>query len=107
MLTLLADLTPTGAVFLGVGTYAAPLVPFYLFVDGDTRATDFDPRPAVRRAVESGRFDALLIAVGPALHDTRRACRTVAERARRAPRDAAITVAALLMLLTSPEGANR
>ncbi len=107
MLTLLADLTPTGAVFLGVGTYAAPLVPFYLFVDGDTRATDFDPRPAVRRAVESGRFDALLIAVGPALHDARNAGRAAVERARHAPRDAAITVAALLMLLTITPGGTR
>lgn len=59
---------------------------FLLTVDADP--ADFDPRPAIRRAIESGRYDPALIAV---------------VNARHAARDAAITAAALLMLLTSTE----
>ena len=62
---------------------------------------DLDPRPALRRAIESGRVDPVLCAVANAKHDARAA----AARARQAPRDAAITTAALLALLipTAPE----
>ncbi len=59
---------------------------FHLTVDADP--ADFDPRPAIHRAIESGRLDPALIAV---------------VNARHAARDAAITAAALLMLLTSKE----
>ncbi|MDT0387877.1 hypothetical protein [Streptomyces dubilierae] len=70
----------------------------------DAEPADFDPRPAVRRAIESGRLDPALIAVVNARH----AARNTAGRVRRAPRDAAITAAALLMLLApaSPESAR-
>jgi hypothetical protein len=62
---------------------------------------DLDPRPMVRRAIESGRVDPVRCAVANAKHDARAA----AARARHVPRDAAITVAALLALLipTAPE----
>jgi hypothetical protein len=59
---------------------------------------DLDPRPALQRAIESGRVDPLLVAVANAKYDTRAA----ADRAKHIPRDAAITTAALLMLLSAP-----
>ena len=70
----------------------------------DAEPADFDPRPAVRRAIESGRLDPALIAVVNARH----AARDTAGRVRRTPRDAALTAAALLMLLApaSPESAR-
>lgn len=46
---------------LGVGVHAALSVPYFLAVDADL--VDFDPRPAVRRVLDSGRFDWLLITV--------------------------------------------
>jgi hypothetical protein len=100
MLTLFADVTAASAVSLGVSAAGLVAIPALLFADA-TRA-DFDPRPALRRAVESGRYDALLITAGPALHDA-------VTRARRAPLHAAITAAALLTLLipASPKGATR
>jgi hypothetical protein len=99
VLTLLSDLTPTGAVLLSAGGYAALSVPVLLLSGAEV--TDFDPRPAVRRAIESGRVDPVLCAVANAKHDARAA----AARARHIPRDAAITTAALLALLipTAPE----
>jgi hypothetical protein len=72
---------------LGVGGYAALSVPFFLLVDADR--ADFDPRPALARAVESGRLDPLLVAVVNARHD-----------ARDALREAVLTAAALLMLIS-------
>lgn len=77
---------------LGVGGWAACAALLYLVVDADLQ--DFDPRPAVARVLESGRVDPLLIAVASA-----RYC------ARTAVRDAAVSVAALLMLLvpSAPE----
>lgn len=70
----------------GYGSFSV----FYLLLVDATLA-DFDPRPAVRRIVESGRLDPLLIAVGPlwaAAHETAR------------------DVAALIVLLTTrPKGA--
>jgi hypothetical protein len=91
--------TPTPAEWvaflsLGLSISSAVSIPFWLFVDADL--ADFDPRLAVRRAVESGRYDRLLCAAANAKHDTRAAV----DRARRAPRDAAISAAALLLLLS-------
>jgi hypothetical protein len=94
------DLTEWAAFLsLGVGVHGAFSAPYFLFVNA-TRA-DFDPRPAVRRAIESGRVDPLLVAVANAKYDAHR----VADRAKHIPRDAAITTAALLALLipTAPE----
>ena len=98
---LLADLTPASAVCLGVSAAGVVSIPALLFADAV--AADFDPRPALSRAVEFGRFDPLLVAVGPMKADARRA----AARARRIPRDAAISAAALLALLTTPKGNHR
>lgn len=75
------------------GGYAALSAVYFLLVDADP--CDFDPRPAVRRAVESGRFDPVLVAVANGKHTAR--CAAV--RARHLPRDAAISTAALLALL--------
>lgn len=86
---------------LGVGVHGAFSVPYFLLVNASR--TDFDPRPAMHRAVESGRFDPALIAVANVKHD---AC-LAAGRVRRAPRDAAISAAALLMILTGPTGDAR
>lgn len=89
---------------LGVGVHAAFSVLYFLLVDSDS-ARDFDPRPVVTRVVESGRMDLLLIAVADAKYDVRAA----AEHARHFLRDAAISLAALLMLCTpatAPKGAT-
>lgn len=79
---------------LDAGISAAVSIPFFLFVDADL--ADFDPRPAVRRTVAAGRFDPLLIAVANARHD-----------AHAAVRQAAVTAAALAMLLTAAPEATR
>lgn len=86
---------------LGLSISSAVSIPFWLFVDADL--ADFDPRPRLARAIESGRYDALLIAAANARHDTHAAV----ARARHIPRDAAISAAALLLLLTTPEGTAR
>ncbi|MFF7485581.1 hypothetical protein ACFZBC_08795 [Streptomyces luteogriseus] len=89
------------AISFGIAGYAVLSVPYFLLVDADP--ADFDPRPALRRAIESGRLDPALIAVV----NTRHTARDTAERARRIPRDTAITAAALLMLLTATPEATR
>lgn len=108
-LTLLADLTPAGAVFLGVS--AAGLVAIPALLLADAHRSDFDPRPAVRRTVESGRFDALLIAVGPAKYTTRHtaerlllAALKLRDRARLAVIDALLASA---RRLNTPKGTTR
>lgn len=89
---------------LGVGVHGAFSVPYFLFV-GASRV-DFDPRPLLARAIESGRVDPVLCAVANAKHDAHAAV----FRARLSVRDAAVSVAALLMLLSpaaAPKGALR
>ena len=61
MLTLLVGLTAPAAVCLATSCCAAATIPYFLLV-----GVDFDPRPVVWRALESGRFDRLLIAVADA-----------------------------------------
>ena len=98
------DLSEWAAVLsLGVGVHAAFSAPYFLLVNA--KRSDFDPRHAVRRAIESGRVDPLLVAVANAKYDARAA----ADRAKHIPRDAAITTAALLALLipTAPKGVTR
>jgi hypothetical protein len=85
---------------LAVGVHGTYSVPWFLFVEADLK--DFDPRPAVRRAIEAGQYDAALIAVTNA----RLTAQAAAVRARHIPRDAALTVAALLSL-TIPTGDHR
>ena len=95
MLTLLADLTPASAVCLSVSVYAAASIPVLLV------PADVDLRPAVRRTtavVHQG-----LVHAG---HDLNRATATVERLAGQAARDAALTVAALL-ILTIPTGGHR
>ncbi len=82
------------ALSFAAGVYAALSVPYFLLVDAEL--ADFDPRPALHRAVESGRLDSLLVAVANAKHDAR----VAAAHVKHAPRHAAISAAALLMLLS-------
>lgn len=82
-------------LLLGLGLSSAASIPFWLTYDADL--ADFDPRPVLSWAVESGRMDLLLIAVADAKHDVRVAVH--------ASREACRDVAALLILLTtSPKG---
>jgi hypothetical protein len=85
-------------VCLATSGYGVLSVPYFLLVDADL--ADFDPRPGLARLVESGRVDALLVAVTNAKRDAR----TATVRARHIPRDAAISLAALLLLLSGPTG---
>lgn len=75
MLTFLAGLTPTSAVFFAVGLFSGSLVPFFLLVDADFAAIE----------------ESLGAAAG-----------AVGRPSREAARDAA---ALLILLTTSPKGA--
>ena len=75
-------------VSFGIGTHAALSVPYFLTVDADL--ADFDPRPAVRRVVESEALYPLLREWDIARHAFREACRDAA--------------ALLILLTTSPKG---
>lgn len=81
---------------LGASVYASFSVFWFLFVD--SHRSDFDPRPAARQihqgAVHAG-------------HDVNRALATGQRVARASLRDAALSVAALLMLLTATPGDAR
>jgi hypothetical protein len=95
--------TPTEwAAFLslGVSVHAALSVPYFVFVDADL--CDFDPRPAVRRALESGHQAAV-----DAGHDLNRALASGERAAALALRDAAISLTALLALLFPATGGTR
>ncbi|HKX45309.1 MAG TPA: hypothetical protein VFF37_08385 [Streptomyces sp.] len=96
-----AEWLATGSAAIGV--YAACCVPYFLLVEAELK--DFDPRPALSRAIESESFYPLLREWDNARHSVR--CAAV--RARHIPRDAAISTAALLALLlpTSPAGGTR
>lgn len=84
LIDALAGLNVAEAVFLAAGLFGVSLVPFFALVD-------LDPRGVLARLVESGRVDALLIAI-PAV--------------KAAVRDVALDAAALLILLTTrPKGA--
>ncbi|MBD9700717.1 hypothetical protein IHE56_01135 [Streptomyces sp. ID01-12c] len=106
MLTVFADVTPLAAVFLGVGMAGLVSIPALLFADA--HRSDFDPRPAGRRATESGRLDALLTTAANARYDVRELTGGLVLDARLSLRHAAVTAAALLALLlpASPEGAR-
>jgi hypothetical protein len=76
-------------VCMAASGYGSFSVFYFLLVDADR--ADFDPRPVLARLVESGRVDPLLIAL---------------VNASAAVRDAALDVAALIVLLTTrPKGA--
>lgn len=85
-------------VSLAVALYASVSVPYFLLVDADL--ADFDPRPAVRRALVSPAADWLL-ATTPGTRLV-----VAASNAPTAARDLYRNVAALALLLTtSPKGA--
>lgn len=80
----LAGLNVEQAVCLAIALFGASLVPFFVLVD-------VEPRGVLSRLVESGRVDALLVAIAAV---------------KAAARDAALDTAALFILLcTSPKGA--
>jgi hypothetical protein len=87
-------------ISLGVSFWSSCSAVVWLTADADLK--DFDPRPAVSRAIEAGQYDTALIAVTNA----RLTAQAAAVRARHIPRDAALTVAALLSL-TIPTGESR
>jgi hypothetical protein len=92
-------------VSFGIGAHAALSVPYFLTVDADL--ADFDPRPAMSRALESGRLDLVLITVANAKYAVREAASEARQLAALNLRDAAITAAALLALLTITPGDAR
>lgn len=92
-------------VSFSIGTYAALSVLYFLTVDADPGY--FDPRPALSRAVESGRLDVSLIAVANAKYDVRETASKARQLAALNLRDAALTAAALLALLTITPGDAR
>lgn len=91
-------------VSLAVAVYGALSVPYFVFVDADL--ADFDPRPAVRRAVESGaavlRPALSRLVKSEAVYLLFREWDIACRASREALRDAA---ALLLLLTTSPKGA--
>ncbi|KOG21760.1 hypothetical protein [Streptomyces viridochromogenes] len=97
---LLADLNVASAVCLSISIHAALSVPYYLLVESES-ARDFDPRPAVRRTAAVLHQGAV-----HAGHDLNRAYATSQRAAQDALREAALTVAALL-ILTIPTGGHR
>ena len=92
---LFADLTPVSAVLLSVSLHASVSAPYFLLVDAECFAW---PRP-LTAAVERARpvlWDAVR---SEAVYPLLREWDTARHTARSFLRDAAITAAALLMLL--------
>lgn len=88
---------------LGIGVTFSCFVPWLLLVDS-VSARDFDPRPALRRAINSEVVYPLLREFDNAKHTAH----VAADRVRHIPLDAALTAAALLaLLLPATEGATR
>jgi hypothetical protein len=75
------------------------------FVDAD--AAYFDPRPAVARAVAAGCFDPLLIRVANVRFDVREMAADARAFVVLSLREACLTAAALLALLTITPGDAR
>ncbi|MFJ8538105.1 hypothetical protein [Streptomyces sp. NPDC093591] len=98
MTAFLADLTVPATLSLGLVPVGA-LILALAFADADPAY--FDPRPAVRRTTAAVHQAAV-----HAGHDLNRATATVQRHAGQAARDAALTVAALL-ILTIPTGDHR
>jgi hypothetical protein len=91
---------------LGLSMASAATVPFVLLVEADCWAWP-NWRPLAHRALESGRVDPLLCAVANGRFDVCEAVADVRQFARLSARDAALTVAALLALLTITPGDAR
>lgn len=86
---------------LSIGLYASASVLYFLLVDADR--ADFDPRPAVRRAMRSEAMYPLLREWDNARHTARETAGQAREFALLSLRETALTAAALLMLLTASE----
>jgi hypothetical protein len=84
-----ADLSAPAAVCLAVGATATASIPALLLADA--HRSDFDPRPALSRLVESEALYPLLREWDTVRHAFREACRDLA--------------ALLILLTTSPKGA--
>lgn len=90
---------------LGLGCWAACAALLYLSYDAE--AADFDPRPAVARAVASRPVCWLLNEVSKAHADVRETAAEARLYAALSLREIALTAAALLALLTINPGATR
>ena len=99
MLTVLSDLTPASAVLLSVSAAAAVSAPFYLAVDADL--VDFDPRPTVRGALESGRLVPVWQAAVDAGHTVNRGIALAELHAKQARQRARLAVVSGLLLLVT------
>jgi hypothetical protein len=100
-----ADLTVPAAICLGLAGWASCASVLYL--THDAALVDFDPRPAVSRAVRSEAVYPLLREWATARYDARELVASAALCARLSLRDAAFTAAALLALLTITPGDAR
>jgi hypothetical protein len=85
--------------------YGALSAVYFLLVDADAR--DFDPRPAVRRALETDRLRPAWQAAVNAGHDLDRLLATTQRATGLLLRDAAVWVAAILSLLFPATGGTR
>lgn len=95
-----AEWAATGSVSLGL--YASASVVWFLLVDADR--ADFDPRPLVRRALDTNTGARLVVAVFNAKCDVREFLADARSYALLSLRETALTGAALLALLTiNPE----
>ncbi|TVZ96457.1 hypothetical protein [Streptomyces sp. BK340] len=87
------------AAFLSLGISGWAFCASLLYLLHDADVADFDPRPAVRAVHQ------VAVHVG---HDLNRVIATSQRLTRQARRDAAVTAAALLLLLSAPtSGVNR
>jgi hypothetical protein len=86
---------------LAVGVHGTYSAPWFLSVEADLK--DFDPRPAVRRAVDRARPVVWDVTHSEALYPLQREWINAPHAARQFLRDAACGVAALL-ILTIPTG---
>jgi len=91
---------------LGLSMASATAVPFVLLVEADYWAWP-DLRPLAHRAMESGRLDPLLNAVANGKYDVCEAVADARQFARLSLRDAALSLAALLALLSTAPEATR
>lgn len=93
-------------VCLALAIFEACSVPFFLLVDAD--ASDFDPRPAVRRVLDTDAGARAVVAVFNAKADVAEMAVDARIFARLSLREAAVTAAALLALLVpSPSESAR
>lgn len=92
-------------VCMAASGYASFSTFYFLLVDA--HRSDFDPRPAVRRVLETDHLRPVWQAAVDAGHDLNRVVATGQRAARLHLRDAAISLAALLALLFPAAGGTR